>query len=282
MSDFSRSGDFGEVRFFDVCIPSGKLRSTDRICMAGWHKVNAIYRQERKAGLPFGILLFTVSGQGKICINGKEAPTKAGEIVLIPEGHAHSYMGTDDIWEFYFLHYIGSHAALCAEDITANSTFIFDLGEKTVRMLTAELFGAKKQSIDREIADSEMLSKVMQLLLKRAYRSACDTAMEEMLRFLENEMDAEFSLDIFARKFHYSKEHMIRLFQKNVGCSPYRYWVRARLKQSSESLKASDETIDAIAARCGYRSVSAYSNQFKRLFGMTPGEYRFFCRQTQK
>ena len=283
MSDFSRSGDFGEVLFFDVCIPSGRLRSADRICMAGWHKVNSLYRQERKTGLPFGIMLFTVSGKGKISLNGKEMLTHAGELVLIPQGYSHGYMGTNDgMWEFYWLHYVGEHAALCADDIAAQQTFVFDLGEKMLRTLTSDLFGVKKQSIERELTDSENLTRIMQLLLKRAYRSSSDTAMDEMIRFLENDMDTEFSLETFAKRFHYSKEHIIRLFQKNMGLSPYRYWLRLRLKRSAEALKANDETIERIAAQCGYSSVSAYSNQFKKLFGMSPGEYRVFCRQAEK
>jgi AraC-like DNA-binding protein len=281
MRDFSRSGDFGEVRFFDVCIPSGKLRSTDRICMAGWHKVNGLYRQERKTGLPFGILLFTVGGTGSVCVDGKKTSVHAGEIALIPSGKAHSYMGTDDTWEFYWLHYLGDHAALCAEDITAQNDFVFNVGEKTVRMLTAELFGAKKQSIEQEIADSESLQNLMLLLLKRARIASADAVTEEMLRFLEEDAE-DFSLDIFSEHFHYSKEHMIRLFHKNVGLSPYRYWLRGRLKRSCEELKSGDQTVEQIAARCGYRSVSAYSKQFKRLFGMSPSEYRVFFRQVQK
>ena len=282
MSAFNRSGEFGEVRFFDVCIPSGKLRSTDRVCMAGWHKVNRLYRQERKTGLPFGILLFTVGGQGKVFLEGREQTVHTGEIVLIPKGIAHGYMGADDAWEFYWLHYIGDHAALCAQDITLNGDFVFDVGEKTLRMWIAELFGTKKPSVVQELADSEALGKVMLYLLKRTHLSCSDTSFEQMLRFLENDTEKEFSLEAFAKEFHYSKEHIIRLFQKHIGLSPYRYWLHLRLKRSSEALKASNETVEQIAARCGYSSVSAYSNQFKKIYGMTPGEYRAFCRQSQK
>jgi AraC-like DNA-binding protein len=280
MSAFSKSGDFGEVRFFDVCIPSGKLRSTDRICMAGWHKVNSLYRQERKTGLPFGILLFTVGGTGKIFLDGREMTTRTGEIVLIPRGKAHGYMGTDDTWEFYWLHYVGDHAALCAQDITAQHDFVFDVGEQTLRMWISTLFTTKKQSIERELADSECLGLVMHHLLKHAYLCSADTVIEEMLRFLEN--GTEFSLDALAKTFHYSKEHIIRMFQKHIGLSPYRYWLRLRLKRSAQILKFDDKTIEEIAAQCGYHSVSAYSGQFKKLFGMTPSEYRAFARQSQK
>lgn len=46
--------------------------------------------------------------------------------------------------------------------------------------------------------------------------------------------------------------------------------------------RSGDQTVEQIAVRCGYRSVSAYSKQFKRLFGMSPSEYRVFFRQVQK
>ena len=233
MRDFSRSGDFGEVRFFDVCIPSGKLRSTDRICMAGWHKVNGLYRQERKTGLPFGILLFTVGGTGSVCVDGKKTSVHAGEIALIPSGKAHSYMGTDDTWEFYWLHYLGDHAALCAEDITAQNDFVFNVGEKTVRMLTAELFGAKKQSIEQEIADSESLQNLMLLLLKRARIASADAVTEEMLKEGNFEAAENTSTLIASLPIYYSEQRILfeLLLWDNEQVPFYLYCKELRIHQ---------------------------------------------------
>ncbi len=280
MSDFSRSGDFGEVRFFDVCIPSGRFHSLDRIAISGWHKVNALYRQERKNGLPFGIMLFTVGGEGKISVGGKEFITHAGEAVLIPKEHAHAYMGVaHDWWEFYWLHYMGEHADLLARDVLMSGNFHFDIGEKRLCLLMEDHFEKSEKGMKKEISDSEFLSSVLTLFLKRSVETAEDGRMEEMLRFLEGEED--FSLEALAERFHYSKEYLIRMFQKSFGVSPYRYQLMLRLKRSCEVLKMSNKTIEEIAAACGYRTVGAYSNQFKKKFGMSPSEYRAFFKNIQ-
>ncbi len=280
MSDFSRSGDFGEVRFFEASVPSGRFHSLDRISVSGWHKVNALYGQERKNGLPFGILLFTVSGEGKISVGGKDFITRQGEVVLIPKNHAHTYRGVaHGLWEFYWLHYMGEHADLLARDILMSGEFHFDVGEKRLRLLMEDYFEKSEKGVKKEISDSEFLDGVLTLLLKRSVETAEDEKMEQMLHFLEEEND--FSLEALAEKFHYSKEYLIRMFQKNLGVSPYRYQLMLRLKRSCEALKMSNKTIEEIAADCGYRTVGSYSSQFKKKFGMTPSEYRAFFKNIQ-
>jgi len=33
-------------------------------------------------------------------------------------------------------------------------------------------------------------------------------------------------------------------------------------------------TVDAVAGRCGFLSLASFTQAFKRLYGMTPGQYR--------
>lgn len=281
MSNFRRSGSFGEVRFFETCVPSGRFLSLDRILLSGWHRVNHLYCQQRTAGLPFGILLFTTHGEGKVIIEGREMRTRAGEITLIPKGRAHAYMGTESgLWTFFWLHFAGDHSAASAEDV-ASVGFVFDVGEKNLHLLTESHFGSEGNGIEKEIVDSEFLSRVMMLLLKKAFLSPTDERLPEMIRFLENEAGQDFSLDALASRFHYSKEYIIRLFQRNTGVTPYRYFLTLRLGRSREALEAGEIPISEIAASCGYQTVSAYSRQFKEKFGMTPSEYRAICKKLQ-
>lgn len=65
-----------------------------------------------------------------------------------------------------------------------------------------------------------------------------------------------------------------RRFKLATGLSPHVYTLRARAARARELLGETDLPIKAIAHRLGYRDVFFFTRQFKRLIGVTPGEYR--------
>ena len=62
-------------------------------------------------------------------------------------------------------------------------------------------------------------------------------------------------------------------FTRPVGTSPIDYLTTWRMQIAARWLKESGMTIERVAERCGYDSVSAF-RAFKRSFGMSPGAYQ--------
>ena len=98
--------------------------------------------------------------------------------------------------------------------------------------------------------------------------------VKEMLKFIEQSKDSDFSLDALAKQYHYSKEHLIRIFQRAMGISPYKYWILLKLNRSCYELEKNERSIAEIAKECGYKHVGSYSVEFKKSFHMSPQEYR--------
>lgn len=71
-----------------------------------------------------------------------------------------------------------------------------------------------------------------------------------------------------------SKTTLCARFDEWVGCAPMAYANQLRLQFAAGWLKTSGLPVDAVAQRCGYESVSAFSRAFKRCFGQSPGAYR--------
>ncbi|MCK9396079.1 MAG: AraC family transcriptional regulator [Methylobacter sp.] len=71
-----------------------------------------------------------------------------------------------------------------------------------------------------------------------------------------------------------SKTVLSEKFAALIGSSPIEYLSAWRLQIAAQWLKEPNMTIERVAERCGYDSVSAFSKAFKRCFKVSPGTFR--------
>lgn len=83
-------------------------------------------------------------------------------------------------------------------------------------------------------------------------------------------MDAQFPL----LPCRLSKTAFSNKFTELVGSPPIEYLAMWRMQTAASCLKEVGMTIDGVAERCCYQSVSAFSKAFKRTFGVSPGNLR--------
>lgn len=82
------------------------------------------------------------------------------------------------------------------------------------------------------------------------------------------------SVEEMAGSVHLSTRSLHRLFVQSLGHSPKQVQFWLRLKQSESKLMYSDDSIETIAADCGFTDRSHFSRVFSRVHGMGPAEYR--------
>lgn len=71
-----------------------------------------------------------------------------------------------------------------------------------------------------------------------------------------------------------SQATFYRLFRQAVGMTPMQYLEDYRLKQAAQMLLSDQDTLAAIAEKCGYCDEFHLSRNFKRHYGMSPREYK--------
>ena len=71
-----------------------------------------------------------------------------------------------------------------------------------------------------------------------------------------------------------SERHFSRVFTEEVGDSPGRYVERVRLEAARRELETTGDTLDVIAARCGFGTSETLRRSFQRRIGVAPDAYR--------
>lgn len=276
MRDYSVSGDFGQVKFYNTGRPSGRYKSAAHILNMGWHKVNQLYYIQRQSGLDTNLLLLTRKGKGLINIEGRNIAALQGSAVIIPKNQKHSYAAAGGCeWEFYWMHYTGETAQAYTDDIL-NLHNNINIGLNIIDSSIKEFEDRNWE--EPELMESALLNHILFEMLLTASKSnsaRSDTSIaSDMIHYMENNIESNFSLSQLAHQYHYTKEYIIKLFKEATGITPYSYWRRLRLRQSCRELQSAGVSIKQIARKYGYSSISSYTNQFKKLYGISPSEYK--------
>lgn len=71
-----------------------------------------------------------------------------------------------------------------------------------------------------------------------------------------------------------SQAHFARAFKKTFGVSPYGYLLTRRLERAAALLRSTDHRVADICMEVGLTGVGSFTTSFKRMFGLSPTEYR--------
>ena len=96
-----------------------------------------------------------------------------------------------------------------------------------------------------------------------------DGKILDILRYLDSNLEEDISIDELASRFYISKYHMMRRFREETGTSIHTYLSDKRLLLARELILSGESATDA-CFRSGFRSYSAFSRAYGKLFGVTP------------
>lgn len=128
--------------------------------------------------------------------------------------------------------------------------------------------------------------KLRQLIFKIARSaSALDTKptftdreTEEKFRALRQQMlgsiDQKLTVPTIAAQIPMSPSRFHTVYRELFGISPTADIINARIESAKNYLSNGSYSVEEVAALTGYSSVFCFIRQFKKLTGMTPGEYR--------
>ncbi|MDY6953262.1 MAG: AraC family transcriptional regulator, partial [Thermodesulfobacteriota bacterium] len=91
--------------------------------------------------------------------------------------------------------------------------------------------------------------------------------------YMEAHFHEDISLHQLASLAHLSPFHFVRVFRKELGLPPHAYLTQVRVNRA-KALLAKGSKIADTAFDTGFADQSHLTRHFKRITGVTPGQYR--------
>jgi len=101
-----------------------------------------------------------------------------------------------------------------------------------------------------------------------------DDRIGEAIDYIGRHAADDLSIRSLSSRCGMSERHFFRLFKARTGMPFLEYVQRARIRMSCELLLATRHKIGTIAEMVGYRDAQSFYQTFKKVVGVTPGEYR--------
>ena len=124
------------------------------------------------------------------------------------------------------------------------------------------------------------------MLLQEAAQNLCDlnekkkrshntTLKEQLIDYVKaHYMDPNLTVTQIAQAHHISEKYLYAFFKEQLGVSPALYIQQLRLSYVAQSLLKTDTSVQEIAEHAGFFNLNTFYKAFKRVYGMTPTQYR--------
>jgi len=130
----------------------------------------------------------------------------------------------------------------------------------------------KKENIDKKILD------FLEQLSLKYFKNVKEDVKELILindikEYIVTNIDFPPTLDEISKKYNLSKEHIIRVFKKELGLTPHAFITNYKINQAKNLLLTNSlKSLSEVAIETGFYDQSHFSKAFKRVFAITPSK----------
>lgn len=139
----------------------------------------------------------------------------------------------------------------------------------------------------RQLED-QLLDEVRQIIRRHVLphhgpskRGTTVAAVERAAAMLAAPSSSHPRLADVADECNMSAFHLIRVFQRHLGVSPYAYYSSHRINRARQLLNQG-LPVSHVAYVCGFSDQSHLTRMFKRALGLPPGQYAKALQQTRR
>src|SRR5262249_45419060 len=107
--------------------------------------------------------------------------------------------------------------------------------------------------------------------------------LRAVVEYVEEHLDGSPTLEQLAAVARLSPNYFVGQFKRATGLPPHQYVILRRVERARQLLQTGTElSLAEVAAHAGFSDQSQFSHHFKRLVGVTPGQFRTRVRTAKK
>ena len=135
------------------------------------------------------------------------------------------------------------------------------------------------KDIFADMALQELLIRVMQTQARRYIFDNCKLLSNQsrfayVVNYIQSHLHENITIEKLSNIACMSKPHFFRSFKAEFGISPLDYVIHERMKFAKKLLKNMKVSLVDVSFQCGFQSVNYFCTLFKKIEGLTPGQFR--------
>jgi len=282
---------------------SNCMRSIDNLQLillnVGYSKHNGDWNWKGISS-PFARIYYVHEGNAQIFLPQVTQSLTPGRLYMIPPFTLHSYK-CDSFFSHFYIHVYEKPSTV--ENILEDFNFPLELEASSLDNLLIERLleinpGRELKQYDphtydnpptliRNIAEDAQQAEyaaletkgILSQLLSRFFRYATpknavnDIRISKALNYIRKHIDQNIKINELAEICHLSDDHFIRLFSKEMNCTPIRYINQKKIEKAQLMLLIGRSSIKDIAYGLSFENISYFNRLFKQITHHTPTQY---------
>ena len=246
---------------------------------------------------PFTRIFMVESGTAKVIMPDGTYTIEPGFLYLIPAFVTHSYE-SDSLFALYYIHVYDEQnlferlsfpfqvAASEYDKILINRLLEINPGREVKRSdpESYDNFPTLMQYIARNeqfpfyniVETKGILMQIFSRFLEYANfkKEISDKRIVKAVRYIRENIDKNIQIEELASVCCLSKDHFIRLFKKDMQCTPIQYVNQKKIEKAQLMLVIGEKSIKDIAYDLSFENIPYFYRLFQKITGMPPCQYK--------
>lgn len=233
------------------------------------------------------LFFYVEEGKGSLTYQNQTYSMKKGDCAFIDCRNKYSQTSSSkNLWSLKWVHFYGSNMSeIYSKYLERGGEACFSVDDKKSNpfnpILDSIMETATSSSYIRDMKINEILSRLLTVLMEYSWNpekvKVSNTKclnVSNVKAFIDQNYTNKIALEIVAKQFNVNKSYLLRLFKENTGLTVNNYILQKRILLAKNELRFSNKTLDVIAEECGFECANYFIRIFKKIEGLTPGEYR--------
>ncbi len=205
------------------------------------------------------------SGRSEFWTHGRTWAGAPGSVIVFAPGDVHRDVKREGMITYQLIRFVDPPLeALCVQSCFAAND------ERA--MPFQRLHDAVAAQADRFTLECAVAEAVAAMTPQAEPRFEAKRSVRRALAMMRERLADALTLDDLAQYAGLDKFHLCRTFREQMGMPPHAYLTQLRIMHAKELLAAGTKPKD-IAAQVGLYDQSQLNRHFRRIVGMTPGQY---------
>ncbi|MBB1070015.1 AraC family ligand binding domain-containing protein [Limosilactobacillus sp. RRLNB_1_1] len=217
--------------------------------------------------------------------NHNTVSLQAGDVFILPKGVPCFYQADgEDPWKYFWIGFSGTKInTMLKGSILAKKRYLRQVQQSSFYTSLRKLYDALRapSSLPNDILVESLTYQMFYNLVteypnkREKDSSEANKQMQLAIYYLqENYRNSDCTITSLCHHINISRSYLYTIFKREMNLSPQKYLSQLRMEDAKQLLLNSNNPIQDIAHRVGYKDEFTFSKAFKRYDGFSPQIFR--------